>query len=128
VWLRPKSVTETMLGWLSREADWASRSKRRAASSTCPISACRSLSATTFFIKMCSARNTAPMPPSPMRPEHAVALTTTVPTRGSGEASAISVGAMPRSLIAMASERTTGEIRARPSRRLTAPPSWVPCE
>jgi len=64
---RPKSVTEMMFGWLSRLADWASRSNRRVASVTLLNSGRSSLSASTFFMRMCSTRNTVPMPPSPIR-------------------------------------------------------------
>ena len=53
---RPKSVTAMMLGWFRRLEDWASRSKRRTASSTWPSSPCSSLMATVFFISVCSAR------------------------------------------------------------------------
>jgi hypothetical protein len=52
----PKSVTEMMLGWESRLADCASRSKRRAASWTLLNSGRKSLSASTFFIRVCSTR------------------------------------------------------------------------
>ena len=67
----PASWTVRMCGWLSADAIWASRWKRRRADSSARFEE-RNLSATGRFKRVSWARNTSPMPPSAIRASNPV--------------------------------------------------------